>query len=107
MESALRPSNHLIATCSRLDGNSLHIKASSLEWTAILIEVAHALHRAHSTIVDGGCWLMDPPTKYCPFNLVHEGRLGNLVQRFAHSVISQAFASRALVSTFMVVFLFI
>ena len=36
MESALRPSNHLIATGPRLDENTLHIKASSLEWTAIL-----------------------------------------------------------------------
>ena len=36
MESALRLSNHLIATGPRLDGNTLHIKASSLEWTAIL-----------------------------------------------------------------------
>ena len=36
MESALRPLNHLIATGPKLDGNTLHIKASSLEWTAIL-----------------------------------------------------------------------
>ena len=36
MESAFRPSNHLIVTSSRLDWNTLHIKVSSLEWTAIL-----------------------------------------------------------------------
>ena len=36
MESALRLSNHLIATGPRLDGKTLHIKASSFEWTAIL-----------------------------------------------------------------------
>ena len=36
MESALRLSNHLIVTGSRLDGNTLHIKVSSLEWIAIL-----------------------------------------------------------------------
>ena len=36
MEFAYRPSNHLITTGPRLDGNTLHIKASSLEWTAIL-----------------------------------------------------------------------
>ena len=36
MESALRPSNHLIATGPRLNVNTLHIKASSLEWTTIL-----------------------------------------------------------------------
>jgi len=36
VEPALRPSNHLIATASRLDGDTLHIKASFLECTAIL-----------------------------------------------------------------------
>ena len=36
MEPALRPSNHLIATSPKLDGNTLHIKASFLEWTTIL-----------------------------------------------------------------------
>ena len=36
IEPAPRPSNHLIATGSKLDGNTLHIKVSFLEWTAIL-----------------------------------------------------------------------
>ena len=36
MEFALKPSNHLIAKCPKLEGNTLHIKASSLEWTTIL-----------------------------------------------------------------------
>ena len=36
IEHSLRPSNHLIVTGPRLDGNTLHIKASFLEWTAIL-----------------------------------------------------------------------
>ena len=31
MEFGLRPSNHFIAIGPRLDGNTLHIKASSLE----------------------------------------------------------------------------
>ena len=31
-----KPSNHLIAIGPKLDGNTLHIKASFLEWTAIL-----------------------------------------------------------------------
>ena len=35
MEFSFRPSNHLIATGPKLDGNTLRIKASSLEWTAI------------------------------------------------------------------------
>ena len=36
MELALKSSNHLIATGPKLKGNTLHIRASSLEWTAIL-----------------------------------------------------------------------
>ena len=103
MESTLRPSNHLIATGSRLDGNTLHIKASSLDGHS-LIKVVHMLYRVHSTIVDGEHLLMGLPRKYCRFNLTCEGRLGNLVQRFAHSVISQASARWALVSTFVMVF---
>ena len=66
-----------------------------------LIEVTHMLHRVHSTIVDGERWLMELPRKYWPFNLVREGQLGNLVQCFAYSVISQASARWALVSTFV------
>ena len=34
-EFVLNPSNHLIAIGPKLDGNTLHIKASSREWTAI------------------------------------------------------------------------
>ena len=36
MELALKLSNHLITTGPKLEGNTLHIKASSFEWTAIL-----------------------------------------------------------------------
>ena len=36
IELAFKLSNHLIATGPRLDGKTLHIKASSLEWTVIL-----------------------------------------------------------------------
>ena len=36
MEFGLWPLNHLIAISPKLDGNTLHIKVSSLEWMAIL-----------------------------------------------------------------------
>ena len=36
MEFAFKPLNHLIATGPKLDGKTLHIKASSLEFTVIL-----------------------------------------------------------------------
>ena len=35
IEFVLSPSNHLIAIGSKLDGNTLHIKASSWAWTTI------------------------------------------------------------------------
>ena len=36
MEPAARPSNHLIATGPKLEGKTLHIRTSFLEFTAIL-----------------------------------------------------------------------
>ena len=72
-----------------------------------LIKMAYMLHRIRSTIINGEHWLIELLRKSCPFNLMCEGRLGNLVQRLAHSVISQAFARRALIPTFVMVLLII
>ena len=36
MEFIFKPLNHLITTSPRLDGKTLHIKVSFVEWTAIL-----------------------------------------------------------------------
>ena len=36
MEFAFKPLNHLITIGPRLDGKTLHIRTSFLEWTAIL-----------------------------------------------------------------------
>ena len=36
MKPSFRPSNHLIATGPKLDGNTLHIRALLLEYTTIL-----------------------------------------------------------------------
>ena len=72
-----------------------------------LIEVAHMLHRIRSTSVNGEHWLMELPRRCYPFNLACEWRLGNLVQCFAHSVISQASTRRALVFMLVVVFFII
>ena len=36
IEFAFKPLNHLIATGPKLDGKTLHISASFLEWTTIL-----------------------------------------------------------------------
>ena len=72
-----------------------------------LVEMIHVLHRVCSTIVNGECWLIESLRKSCPFNLICEGRFGNLVQHLAHSVISQAFARRALIPTFVMVLLIV
>lgn len=53
-----------------------------------LTEMAYMLHRVRSPIVDGECWLMETPRKSCPFNPMHERWLGNLIQSFAHSIVS-------------------
>ena len=52
-----------------------------------LVEMAYMLHRVYSTIVNGEYWLIESPRKSYPFNLVREGRFGNLIQRLTHSVI--------------------
>ena len=72
-----------------------------------LVEMAHMIHRIRSTIIDGERWLIEPSRKSCPFNLMCEGGLGDLVQHLVHSVISQAFARRALIPTFVMVLLIV
>ena len=72
-----------------------------------LIEMAHVLHWVRSPVVDGECWLMETPRKSCPSYPMCEGRLGNLVQGFAHRIISHSSVSWALASTFTVMLLFI
>ena len=72
-----------------------------------LVEMAHVIHRVCSTIVNGERWLIQSPRKSCPFNLVHEGRFENLVQHLAHSVISQVFARRVLIPTFVMALLIV
>ena len=63
------------------------------------------LYRVYLTIVHGEHWLSKPPTKFSSFNSTCERRSGNLVLRLAHSVISQAFASRAPILVLIVVIL--
>ena len=72
-----------------------------------LVEVAYMLNKVRSTIVNGKRWLIESLKKSCPFNLVRERRLGNLIQRPTHSVISQAFTRWTHIPTFMMVLLVI
>ena len=69
-----------------------------------LVELAHMFYRIRSTIVNGECGLMELSRKFCLLYLACERRFGDLIQCLAHSVISQAFTRRALVSSPVVVF---
>ena len=72
-----------------------------------LIEMAHMLHRVCSPIVDGECWLMEASRRSYPFNPTREWWLGNLVQSFAHCIISQSSVNGAFASVFTMMFFFI
>ena len=72
MEFDFRPSNHLIAIGPKLDGKTLHIKASSLEWTVILIKLAHVFYKVHSTIVNNERRSMESLRKFHPLYLMRE-----------------------------------
>ena len=72
MEFSFRPSNHLIATSPKLDRKTLHIKASSLEWTVILIKLAHVFYKVHSTIVNSERRSMESLRKFHPLYLMRE-----------------------------------
>ena len=68
-----------------------------------LVELAHMFYRVRSTIVNGECGLMESLRKFCHLYLARERWFGDLIQCLAHSVVSQAFTRRALVSSLMVV----
>ena len=72
-----------------------------------LVEVAYMLHRVGSTIVYGERWLSESPRKFCSFNSACERRPGNLIQRPAHSIVSQASLRWALVPIFVMVIIVI
>ena len=72
-----------------------------------LIEMAHMLHRVCSPIVNGECWLMETPRRSYLFNPTCEWRLGNLVQIFAHRIITQSFVNGTFATVFTMMFFFI
>ena len=89
IELSLKPSNHLITTGPRLDGNTLHI--SFILWVNghSLVEVASVLHRVCSTIIHGKRWLSKSPRKFSLFNPTCKRWLRNLAQGPAYSIITQ------------------
>ena len=68
-----------------------------------LVELAYMFYRVHSTIVNGERGLMESSMKFCPLNLTRKMQFGNLVQRLAYSIISQAFTRWAFVPLLVVV----
>ena len=102
---AIKPSHHYRSQTrwehSAHQGVVLGIDSHSL------IEMAYMLHRVCSPIVDGECWLMETPRKSYPFNLMRERWLSNLVQSFAHCIITQSSVNGALASAFAMMLFFI
>jgi len=72
-----------------------------------LVEGAYMLHQGCSTIIHDECGLSEPPTESHSFNSTRERWFGNLVERSAHHIISQAFRGWATVSAFMEIVLII
>ena len=72
-----------------------------------LIEVTHMLNRVCAAIIHGKRGLSELPGEFYSLNSVRERRPGDLIQRFAHSVISHTSRRSTLMPTFVVVLLFI
>ena len=72
IEVSPRPSNHLIATGPKLDGNTLHIRVVLRVNSHSLVKVAYMLYRVHSTIAHCECWLSKSSRKFSSFNSVCE-----------------------------------
>jgi len=91
IEPAPRPSNHLITTGPKLDGNTLHIKVSFLECSHSLVEVTYVLHKICMTVVHGECGLSEPLRKSPFLNPTCERRSENLFEHSTYRIIPQAF----------------
>ena len=72
-----------------------------------LIEVAHMFYEVCPTIIRGKHGLSELPGEFCSLNSTRERRPGDLIQRFAHSVISHTSRRSTLMPTFVVVLLFV
>ena len=72
-----------------------------------LIEVAHMLYGVCLAIIHGKRVLSEPLGEFCSLNSSCERRLGDLIQRLAHSVVSHTFLKGALMPTLVVVLLFV
>ena len=108
MELAPKLSNHIMATGPKLEGNTLHNKASFLECTAILwLKWLTYSTGVRSTIVHSQRWLIEPLRKSSFLNPEREGGPRNLVEHPAHHIISLAFGGWVLVSALVVVVLII
>ena len=89
MEFVLSPSNHLISIGPKLDGNTLHNRVLSWEWTTIFFfELAHVFYRVCAIVIHGERGLMEAPGKLCLFYSPGEGWFRNLAQSFLHNISS-------------------
>ena len=72
-----------------------------------LIEVAHMLYGVCLATIHGKRELSELPGEFCSLNSSRERRLGDLIQRLAHSVVSHTFSKGALMPMLVVVLLFV
>ena len=72
-----------------------------------LIEVTHMLNRVYAAIIHGKSGLSEPPGEFYSLNSVRERQLEDLIQRFAHNIVSHTSTRWVLMPTFVVVLLFV
>ena len=72
-----------------------------------LIEVTHMLNRVCPTIIHGKSGLSEPPREFYSLNYVRERQPRDLIQCFAHNVVSHTPMRWALMLAFVAVLLFV
>ena len=73
MEFLFKPLNHLIATSPKLDGKTLHISTSFLEWTAILwLNWLICSTGSVLPVIKSEVWLLESSRECSPFNVACE-----------------------------------
>lgn len=72
-----------------------------------LVKLAHMLHKVCFAVIDSEGWLLEPSREYSLFYMASERWLGELIQRPAHGIASQAPKSWAFTFTPSVVLFFI
>ena len=77
IDPSFNASNLRMATGSKLEGNTLHIRASQLAWTThLLTKVADMLHGISPSIIYGERWLRKPVRE--PSLIIPPNKMGHI-----------------------------